>query len=441
MVGQNSLKLRKNESWLAQLHVRKTELLMHDRCSLLSTDKKSQHCVKLYFWTAPCQISTWFNTDIAIFQQETTRPWQRAHPLRQQACVPPPRIMSTGFRQKPQGVSFIMKRWMRRPFQLKVIVQRSTSVLLWRSFFLFVTSWELWMPTQTSYLFPGSHLPLMHRHTLLRKRSVMLFKLKKESYPEATFVLPSHIFQTGCGSVTSPYTRMTLTFHPPIHLILLQRGTQQRGYYVTFVVAVSRGSLVTGDTNRNFPGESPWPGSLPSAHTALPNPVSPERELIALYRWIDRGWMMRQVSNVTRRKQVWVLSRDVTQQAWVESMEATHVLEKWSIQWRQWTTQLDQDLLSLYALAECFQGHLTFSRSGILLWIHVKMHSITHHTTEVLLPTSLKEFLHTHLPWKAVPFCPAESQTQVQELKRSHCQLTVAILVPFLPSIAFSIPW
>lgn len=68
---------------------------------------------------------------------------------------------------------------------------------------------------QTSYLFTGNHLPLVHRHTLLRKRSVMLFKLKKERRPEATFVLPSHIFQTGCGSVTSPYTCTTLTSQPP----------------------------------------------------------------------------------------------------------------------------------------------------------------------------------------------------------------------------------
>lgn len=108
MVGQNSLKLRKNLSWLAQLHVRETVLLILDGCPLLTTDKKSQHCAKLYSWTAPCQISTWFSADIAIFQQETTRPWQRARPLRQQACVPPPSVMSTGFRRKPQGVSFIM---------------------------------------------------------------------------------------------------------------------------------------------------------------------------------------------------------------------------------------------------------------------------------------------------------------------------------------------
>lgn len=29
--------------------------------------------------------------------------------MRQQACVPPPSVMSAGFRQKPQGVPFIME--------------------------------------------------------------------------------------------------------------------------------------------------------------------------------------------------------------------------------------------------------------------------------------------------------------------------------------------
>lgn len=59
--------------------------------------------------------------------------------------------------------------------------------------------------------------------------------------------------------------------------------------------------------------------------------------------------MTRQVSNVTRRKQVSVLSVDVTQQAWVEPVEDTHVLEKGSIQWRQWTqsAQDPQDLPGL----------------------------------------------------------------------------------------------
>lgn len=79
-----------------------------------------------------------------------------------------------------------------------------------------------------------------------------------------------------------------LTPSPLIHLTQVG-DSKQRGYHVNFVVTVSRGSLRTGDTNRSFPEESPWPGSLPSVRTVLPNPVSPERELLPLYRWMDIG--------------------------------------------------------------------------------------------------------------------------------------------------------
>lgn len=152
--------------------------------------------------------------------------------------------------------------------------------------------------------------------------------------------------------MTSPYTRTTLTFHPhPSYPFAA--GDSAVGLLCDLCGNSFQGKPGDWRYKQKLPGESPWPGSLPSVHIALPNPVSPERELIALYRWIDRGWMTRQVSNITRCKQVSVLSMDVTQQAWVEPVEATQVLEKGSIQWRQWTTQLEQDLLSLYAVAEC----------------------------------------------------------------------------------------
>lgn len=353
MIGQNALKLRKNESWLAQLHVRETVLLILDGCPLLSTDKISQHCYmlhKLYSSTAPCQISTWFNTDIAISQQETTRPWQRARPLRQQACVPPPSVMSAGFRQKPQGASFIMETVDEETISAQS--QRSEKHLSVASTELLRLCYIIGTTDANANLLSfywESSTTCVRTHPA--KKTLWCYSNLKRKAAQRVHLFFHRIFFKQVVALWQALTRARRWPFTPIHLILLQRGTQQWGYDVTFVVTVSWGSLVTGDTNRNFPGESSWPWSLPSVHTALPNPVSPERELSALYRWIDRGWMTRQVSNVTRRKHVSVLSMVVTHQAWVEPGEATHVKEKGSIHWRQWTAQLD--LLSLYAVAEC----------------------------------------------------------------------------------------
>lgn len=187
--------------------MRETVLPILDGCPLLSTDKiRKVNIVQSYI---PEQRHARSAHDLIQTLQFPNKKQQdldnaHAHWDNRPAC-PHPMLWVLGSDRNLKVCPLKWKRWMRRPFQLKAFVQRSTSVLLRRSFFLYVTSSELRIPMQTSYLFIGSNLLLVHGHTLLRKRSVMLFKLKKKSCPEATLFFHRIFFK----QVVAPWQALT----------------------------------------------------------------------------------------------------------------------------------------------------------------------------------------------------------------------------------------
>lgn len=186
------------------------------------------------------------------------------------------------------------------------------------------------------------------------------------------------------------------------------------------MVTVSRGSLRTGDTNRSFPEESPWPGSLPSVRTVLPNPVSPERELLHLYRWMDIGH--NEASSIKCHQAQTGFSFGCYS-AQFSGLKTEYNQWKQPVHWKRGVFSEDTGKVQSdqtkhfchFTLQQNALWHLTVGISSeILFWIHKLIHNVTCHTT------SLKKNLPGKLALK-ISFCPPEPQTQDhdQELKQN----------------------